>query len=152
MEARKSVAKLAPIQSIDPGAERLAAVLGIEQSKVQLYVPLFLPLGLELGGFIFLALGLAPARRPELAIEPIANRARCTGASGREAVAGGCEAGARCCKACRGRNASILSCKARTRISCNCKARAGRRTQRVSRLRRSGPSQGAREAFEMDAN
>jgi hypothetical protein len=37
---------------------------------MQLCVPLFLPLGLELGSFILLALGLAPRRR-EIAIEPI---------------------------------------------------------------------------------
>jgi hypothetical protein len=30
---------------------------------VQLYVPLLLPLGLEFGGFIFLAFGFAPRRR-----------------------------------------------------------------------------------------
>ena len=48
-----------------PGAERLAAVLGIQPSTVQLYAPLLLPLGLELGGFIFLAAGLAPARRDD---------------------------------------------------------------------------------------
>ena len=49
----------------DPGAERLAAVLGIQQASVALYSPLLLPLGLELGGFIFLALGLAPRRRED---------------------------------------------------------------------------------------
>lgn len=77
-EARQALAKAAPVQSADPGAERLAAVLGIEEAKVQLYVPLFLPLGLEIGGFIFLAFGLAPGRReeqiaiPAIAIEPVA--------------------------------------------------------------------------------
>ena len=45
------------------GAERLAAVLGIQPSTVQLYAPLLLPIGLELGGFIFLAAALAPAGR-----------------------------------------------------------------------------------------
>src|SRR5262245_32360220 len=70
-EARKALAAAAPVQSSDPGAERLAAVLKIDPSTVQLYAPLFLPLGLELGGFIFLALGLAPRRR-EVAIQPVA--------------------------------------------------------------------------------
>ena len=64
-EARTALAKAAPVQATDPGSERLAAVLGVDESKVQLYVPLFLPLGLELGGFIFLAFGLAPRRREE---------------------------------------------------------------------------------------
>jgi hypothetical protein len=45
-DARASLAKAAPVQSADPGSERLAAVLGIDESKVQLYVPLLLPLGL----------------------------------------------------------------------------------------------------------
>jgi hypothetical protein len=57
--------------SCRPGRRSLAAVLGIPQSTVQLYVPLLLPFGLELGGFIFLAAGLAP-RRYEVAGEPIA--------------------------------------------------------------------------------
>jgi hypothetical protein len=60
---RAQLATVAPVQSADPGAERLAAVLGIQSSTVQLYAPLLLPLGLELGGFIFLAAGLAPTRR-----------------------------------------------------------------------------------------
>jgi hypothetical protein len=59
-DARKMLAGAEPLQPVDPGAERLAAVLGIEPSTVQLYAPLLLPLGLELGGFIFLAFGLAP--------------------------------------------------------------------------------------------
>jgi hypothetical protein len=70
-EARKALTKTAPVQSVDPGTERLAAVLGVDQRKVQLYVPLFLPLGLELGVFIFLAFGFAPHRR-EAEVQPIA--------------------------------------------------------------------------------
>jgi hypothetical protein len=70
-EARKALAKAAPIASVDPGSERLAAVLGVDEAKVQLYVPLFLPLGLELGGFIFLAFGLAPRRREEEILAPV---------------------------------------------------------------------------------
>jgi hypothetical protein len=71
-KARKALATAAPVQSADPGAERLAAVLGIDESSVQLYVPLLLPLGLELGGFVFLAFGLAPRAR-EIAIETVAS-------------------------------------------------------------------------------
>jgi hypothetical protein len=61
--ARAKLATSAPVQSADPGAERLAAVLGIQPGTVQLYAPLLLPIGLELGGFIFLEAGLAPTRR-----------------------------------------------------------------------------------------
>lgn len=57
------LAKLAPTKSADAGNDRLAAVLRIDPDTVALYVPLFLPLGLELGGFIFLAFGLAPRSR-----------------------------------------------------------------------------------------
>jgi hypothetical protein len=64
-DARKALAMATPVQSSDPGAERLSAVLGVDQGKVQLYAPLLLPLGLELGGFIFLAAGLAPRRRED---------------------------------------------------------------------------------------
>lgn len=73
-----ALATAAPVQAADPGSQRLAAVLGVDEAKVQLYAPLFLPLGLELGGFIFLALGLAPRRReeqtasPAIAPEPVA--------------------------------------------------------------------------------
>jgi hypothetical protein len=71
-EASKALMSAAPVQSADPGSERLAAVLGVEEAKVQLYVPLLLPLGLELGGYIFLAFGLAPAlRRKEETYEPV---------------------------------------------------------------------------------
>lgn len=75
------LAKLAPTKSADAGNNRLAAVLRIDPDTVALYVPLFLPLGLELGGFIFLAFGLAPRSRET--IEPIA--------TDRETVATQCE-------------------------------------------------------------
>jgi hypothetical protein len=78
-DARKALARAAPMQSADPGSERLAAVLGVDEGTVQLYAPLLLPLGLELGGYIFLAFGLAPATRRKdedlttaIAAEPIA--------------------------------------------------------------------------------
>ncbi|HVQ43853.1 MAG TPA: hypothetical protein VMT30_02715 [Candidatus Saccharimonadia bacterium] len=62
-EARKTLTTTKPVQAVDAGSDRLAAVLGIDETKVQLYVPLLLPLGLEIGGFIFLAFGLSPRRR-----------------------------------------------------------------------------------------
>jgi hypothetical protein len=55
----------APIRATDPAAERLATLLGVSEAAVTLYSPMALPLGLELGGFIFLAIGLSPrAERP----------------------------------------------------------------------------------------
>jgi hypothetical protein len=92
-EARKALARAAPVQSVDPGAERLAAVLGVSQDKVQLYAPLFLPLGLELGGFIFLALGLAPRRREAICeaiakpVEGVARRSPIVAKLMRETIA-----------------------------------------------------------------
>ena len=68
--ARNVLATAAPVIATDPGAERVAAVLGIPEAAVLLYSPLLLPLGLELGGFIFLALGLAPRRREALHVLP----------------------------------------------------------------------------------
>jgi hypothetical protein len=70
-EARATLLTVKPVQSADPGSERLAAVLGIDEAKVQLYIPLLLPLGLEFGGFIFLAFGFAP-RSLEIAVPPAA--------------------------------------------------------------------------------
>jgi hypothetical protein len=80
--AREKLMSAAPVQSADPGAERLAAVLGIEPAQVQLYAPLLLPIGLELGGFIFLAFGLAPAARREIAT--VANPAQAVAESVQE--------------------------------------------------------------------
>jgi hypothetical protein len=85
--ARNALAAAAPVQATDPGAERLAAVLGIRQSTVQLYDPLLLPLGLELGGFIFLAAGLAPRRSNGLKIEPVAKRSPAAAKIAADAVA-----------------------------------------------------------------
>ena len=61
--ARKVLAVAPAVKAADPGAQRIAAVLGVSEASVSLYSPLALPLGLELGGFIFLATGLAPRRR-----------------------------------------------------------------------------------------
>jgi hypothetical protein len=59
-EARRALGQAGPIRSADPAAERLATLLGISEASVGLYSPLALPLGLELGGFAFLATGLSP--------------------------------------------------------------------------------------------
>lgn len=59
--ARNALAAAAPAKAADPAAARLSALLGISESAVALYVPLILPTALELGGFILLAFGLAPA-------------------------------------------------------------------------------------------
>jgi|EndMetStandDraft_7_1072992.scaffolds.fasta_scaffold33681_2 hypothetical protein len=67
-QARSALTGATPIRAADPAAERLATMLGISQAAVTLYSPLALPLGLELGGFIFLAIGLSPR-----ATEPAAN-------------------------------------------------------------------------------
>jgi hypothetical protein len=65
-QARAALRLTVPIRAADPAAGRLAALLGVSQTAVALYSPLALPLGLELGGFIFLALGLSPrCYRPE---------------------------------------------------------------------------------------
>jgi hypothetical protein len=66
--ARKALAGMPAARAADPGAERVAAVLGVSEASVALYSPLALPLGLELGGFVFLAVGLAPRRRKAEAV------------------------------------------------------------------------------------
>lgn len=57
---RQVLIQVGPMRTADPAAERLAALLGVSEVSVALYSPLALPLGLELGGFIFLAVGLGP--------------------------------------------------------------------------------------------
>lgn len=58
--ARRVLGQAEPIRRADPAADRLAVLLGVSEASVALYSPLALPLGLELGGFIFLATGLSP--------------------------------------------------------------------------------------------
>jgi hypothetical protein len=69
VEARRSLVIAAPAAAVNSGAERVSAVLGVSEASVEMYSPLLLPLALELGGFVLLALGLAPrgpaARRRE---------------------------------------------------------------------------------------
>lgn len=65
-QARRVLGQAEPIRSADPAAERLAVLLGVSEASVALYSPLALPLGLELGGFIFLATGLSPrSKKPD---------------------------------------------------------------------------------------
>jgi hypothetical protein len=65
-EARRALGQAGPIRTADPAAERLATLLGIREASVALYSPLALPLGLELGGFAFLATGLSPrSKKPD---------------------------------------------------------------------------------------
>jgi hypothetical protein len=68
--ARAALMGAAPARTADPAAERIAHILGVSEASVALYSPLALPLGLELGGFIFLAVGLAPRRRKAEPITP----------------------------------------------------------------------------------
>jgi hypothetical protein len=65
-QARSALRLAAPIRAADPAAVRLATLLGVSEAAVALYSPMALPLGLELGGFIFLAIGLSPRdRKPD---------------------------------------------------------------------------------------
>lgn len=58
--ARMALALLPAPRIADPGAERIAHMVGVSEANVALYSPLALPLAMELGGFILLATGLAP--------------------------------------------------------------------------------------------
>ena len=62
-DTRRALQAAPAVKAADPGSQRLASVLGVSEATVSLYSPLALPLGLELGGFIFLATGLSPRRR-----------------------------------------------------------------------------------------
>jgi hypothetical protein len=59
-EARRVLGQAEAIRSADPAAQRLAVLFGVSEASIALYSPLALPLGSELGGFVFLATGLSP--------------------------------------------------------------------------------------------
>ncbi len=61
-KAREALAERAEVKPADSGATRIAHLPGIAPETVAMYAPLALPFALELGGFIFLAFGLAPRR------------------------------------------------------------------------------------------
>jgi len=86
-QARSALRLAAPIRAADPGAERLASLLGVSEAAVALYSPMALPLGLELGGFIFLAIGLPPAGGET---SSTANKAERRAAACVEATSRGC--------------------------------------------------------------
>jgi hypothetical protein len=46
----------------DPAADRIAAILPVTPEAYRIVQPLLLPFGLQLGGFLLLALGLAPGK------------------------------------------------------------------------------------------
>jgi hypothetical protein len=72
-QARSALRSSAPIRAADPAAQRLATLFGVSEAAVALYSPMALPLGLELGGFIFLAIGLSPSGQQP---ESLSNRPR----------------------------------------------------------------------------
>ena len=72
--ARANLATSAPVQSADPGAERLAAVLGIQPSTVQLYAPLLLPLVSNSAGSSSLRRDL---HRPAVVMMRLRSRLKC---------------------------------------------------------------------------
>lgn len=56
---------------VSSGAERIAALTGIPKDQIVLYHPLTLALAFQIGGFILLAYGLAPAKpEPDIWAEP----------------------------------------------------------------------------------
>jgi hypothetical protein len=61
-KARSALAEAPAPKTVDSMADRIAAVLPVTKQQVQTFQPLLLPLGLQIGGFILLALGLAPGK------------------------------------------------------------------------------------------
>jgi hypothetical protein len=65
-KAREALSSKPAERVVDGMAVRISAALPfLSVEAVQLYQPLMLPLGLQLGGFLMLALGLSPKREPE---------------------------------------------------------------------------------------
>lgn len=61
--ARAALGSAPAARTADPAAQRIASILHVSEASVALYQPLALPFALELGGFIFLAVGLSPRRK-----------------------------------------------------------------------------------------
>lgn len=78
-EARVTLEKAPARKEEDSMAKRIAAVLPVSEQQVQTFQPLLLPLAFQIGGFLFLALGLAPGKlevevwdtQPAQEVEPI---------------------------------------------------------------------------------
>lgn len=64
--ARETVVQAGAVEHSDPGARRLSHVLPISEDAVRLYMPLLLPLWVELAGLVLLSFGLS-RRRPAAA-------------------------------------------------------------------------------------
>lgn len=62
-KAKAELARAGAPKVEDSMATRIVAVLPLTVEQVQTFQPLILPLGLQIGGFLFLALGLAPRKR-----------------------------------------------------------------------------------------
>ena len=72
-DARVGLAGAGAHTAEDPLARRLAALLpGVSEGAIQLYLPLALPVWLELSGLLLVSFGLAPHRK----VQPIARRAK----------------------------------------------------------------------------
>lgn len=76
-KAREALVKApAPRATANSMADRITAVLPVTEQQVRIYQPLLLPLALQIGGFVLLALGLAPGRpEPDIWSEPPAQEA-----------------------------------------------------------------------------
>lgn len=61
-EARAALQKAPARKEEDSMARRIAAVLPVTEQQVQTFQPLLLPLAFQIGGFLFLALGLSPGK------------------------------------------------------------------------------------------
>jgi hypothetical protein len=61
-EATAALQKAPAPKVEDSMARRIAAVLPVSEKQVQTFQPLLLPLAFQIGGFLFLALGLAPGK------------------------------------------------------------------------------------------
>jgi hypothetical protein len=62
-EARTKLAGVGAHTVEDPLARRLAATLPVSEGAIQLYLPLLLPVWLELSDLVLVRFGLAPPRR-----------------------------------------------------------------------------------------
>jgi hypothetical protein len=76
--ARDGLSTIPVKRAEDSMATRISAVVpGLSVQQVEIFQPLLLPMGLEVGGFLMLALGLSPKRRepePQVQAKPKAKK------------------------------------------------------------------------------
>jgi hypothetical protein len=69
-KARERLPQNLAARAADPAAQRLAALTGLEVATIGLWLPLLLPVALEIGAFILISFGFSPRREAATVATP----------------------------------------------------------------------------------